>query len=347
MILIPAIRQRFFDNNGVPLAGGQLFTYQAGTTTPQVTYSNQTGTTNTNPVVLDSYGYCDIWIDPTKSYKFVLEDASSNVLWTVDNVNTTNPVNANLFYAGPLSGTSAVPTFRAIGNQDLPLTVQTKTANYTAQVGDGLILCSGAAFTVTLPAANAMTGQILRVKKTDAALANIITIARAGSDTIDTLTSTSLNSNQECVLLVSDGVSNWDIVSRTYSAAVTVYTPTFIGLGTVSGTSATWQRIPGGMQLYGTTTCGTVTGSGASFTWPTGPTAISSLTSPQQLVGNITKNTSVAASFTCLVAPSDTKVQIGVQDVSYGGYTPAAGNIVFASSDTFSWTATIPMTGWN
>jgi len=91
MILSPLIRQRFFDNNGVMLAGGQLFSYVAGTTTPQVTYSNQGGTTNTNPVILDAYGYADVWIDPSKSYKLVLEDANNNLLWTVDNVNGTSP----------------------------------------------------------------------------------------------------------------------------------------------------------------------------------------------------------------------------------------------------------------
>jgi len=86
MNLSPLLRQRFFDSNGVPLAGGQLFTYIAGTTTPQVSYSNQSGTTNTNPVVLDSSGYADVWLDPTLSYKFVLKDASGNLQWTVDNV---------------------------------------------------------------------------------------------------------------------------------------------------------------------------------------------------------------------------------------------------------------------
>jgi len=84
--LSPVFRQRFFDATGLPLSGGKLYTYQAGTTAPQDTFSNTTGTLNTNPVVLDSNGYCDIWIDPTVSYKFVLNDSLGNTLWTVDNV---------------------------------------------------------------------------------------------------------------------------------------------------------------------------------------------------------------------------------------------------------------------
>lgn len=109
MILSPLVKQRFFDANGVPLAGGQLFTYAAGTTTPQTTYSNQGGTTNTNPVVLDANGYADVWIDPTKSYKFVLEDALNNVLWTVDNVNGL-PTDGGLLTVNTLPQSTTVTT---------------------------------------------------------------------------------------------------------------------------------------------------------------------------------------------------------------------------------------------
>lgn len=88
MNLAPVIRQRFLDHaTGAPLAGGQLFSYQAGTSTPQATYSDQSGgTPNANPVILDSNGEANVWLDPTLSYKFILQDASNNVQWTVDNV---------------------------------------------------------------------------------------------------------------------------------------------------------------------------------------------------------------------------------------------------------------------
>lgn len=86
--LSPVFRQRFFDANGLPLTGGNLYTYVAGTTTPQDTFTNSAGTVNANPVVLDANGYADVWIDPTVSYKFVLEDSLGNLLWTVDNVSS-------------------------------------------------------------------------------------------------------------------------------------------------------------------------------------------------------------------------------------------------------------------
>ena len=34
---------QFFDNNGAPLSGGLIYTYLAGTTTPQATYTTSSG----------------------------------------------------------------------------------------------------------------------------------------------------------------------------------------------------------------------------------------------------------------------------------------------------------------
>lgn len=86
--LLPVLRQRFLDDNGAPLAGGFLYSYIAGTSTPQGTYQDVAGITpNSNPIVLDSDGYCSVYVDLLNSaYKFVLEDANNVVKWTVDNV---------------------------------------------------------------------------------------------------------------------------------------------------------------------------------------------------------------------------------------------------------------------
>lgn len=87
MNLTPVIKFREVDSNGDPLAGGLLYSYQAGTTTPQATYTDQGGgTANANPVVLDASGRADVWLDPTLSYKFVLKDSGGSTIWTVDDV---------------------------------------------------------------------------------------------------------------------------------------------------------------------------------------------------------------------------------------------------------------------
>lgn len=83
---IPFIRSWYADNNGRPLAGGKLWTYQAGTSTPKASFTSSLGTTpNTNPVILDSSGRASIYLEPG-SYKLVLMDKNDNVIWTEDNV---------------------------------------------------------------------------------------------------------------------------------------------------------------------------------------------------------------------------------------------------------------------
>jgi len=84
--LCPALQQQFVDANGNPLAGGQLYSYAAGTIVPLATYTDFTGlTANTNPIILNSEGYAPVWIG-NNSYKFALYDANNNLQFTVDNV---------------------------------------------------------------------------------------------------------------------------------------------------------------------------------------------------------------------------------------------------------------------
>lgn len=91
-VLSPSAKQQFFDNNGRPLVGGKLFTYAAGSSTKLATYTNSGGLTqNTNPVILDYRGECNLWIPPNVAYKYVLApstdtDPPANPIWSVDNV---------------------------------------------------------------------------------------------------------------------------------------------------------------------------------------------------------------------------------------------------------------------
>ncbi len=81
--------QQFFDDNGVPLAGGLIYTYQAGSSTPLVTYTDNGGTiANANPIVLDASGRTpqQIWLLTGFSYKFVLQNADAVLIQTLDNI---------------------------------------------------------------------------------------------------------------------------------------------------------------------------------------------------------------------------------------------------------------------
>lgn len=78
---------RAFDVNGEPLSGGLLYSYAAGTSTPQATYTTRAGDVpNANPVVLDANGEANVWTTPGIDYKFELRNSSGVVQWTVDNV---------------------------------------------------------------------------------------------------------------------------------------------------------------------------------------------------------------------------------------------------------------------
>lgn len=78
---------QFSNALGLPMSGGTLTSYLAGTTTPVTTYQDEALTSaNTNPIELDSRGECVIWLDSTKTYKFELRNALGVVQWTVDNI---------------------------------------------------------------------------------------------------------------------------------------------------------------------------------------------------------------------------------------------------------------------
>ena len=101
----PQPKLQFLDNNGVPLSGGKVYTYSAGTTTPLTTYTDFTGNTaNSNPVILDSRGECSIWLG-TSSYKFKLATSTDVEVWTVDNISVLTS-SANITFVE--SGTGAV-----------------------------------------------------------------------------------------------------------------------------------------------------------------------------------------------------------------------------------------------
>jgi hypothetical protein len=96
----PYPKFKAFDSNGAPLAGGLLYTYEIGTTTPKTTYSDyDLGTENENPVELDANGEADVFFNG--SIKFVLKDSDGNLLWTLDNISVeTVPQNLVAYIPG-------------------------------------------------------------------------------------------------------------------------------------------------------------------------------------------------------------------------------------------------------
>lgn len=96
-VLCPDLWQQFFNQTATgPAVGYQLFSYAAGTTTPQSTYTDATLTiANPNPILLNSVGQnppgLSIFLNNATAYKFVLAlptdtNPPQSPIATVDNV---------------------------------------------------------------------------------------------------------------------------------------------------------------------------------------------------------------------------------------------------------------------
>jgi hypothetical protein len=130
---------QFFTNSGIPLSGGKLYTYAAGTTTPAVTYTSSSGATpHTNPIILNSAGRVssgEVWLTQNVVYKFLLKDSSDVLIGTYDNVSGISDVTL------PISSSSV--TYLPAGTGAVLTTVQAKLRQYVSvkdfgAVGDGV-----------------------------------------------------------------------------------------------------------------------------------------------------------------------------------------------------------------
>lgn len=169
------------DNNGDVLAGGKLYTYDAGTSTPKATYTTSAGTiANANPIILDASGRADVWLG-SGAYKFVLKNSVDVTIKTVDNI------------AGEAVNAFVTDTFA------------TSVNTLISSVYRGTIINATAAITVTIDAA-ATLGENFYFSVINNGTGNVIIDPNA-SETINGATSLTLTPG-ESVLIVCDG-TNW------------------------------------------------------------------------------------------------------------------------------------------
>lgn len=148
--LMPLPKQHYTNNSGNPLAGGKVYTYSAGTTTPKLTYTDSAGTIpQANPIILNARGEPDSAIYWSGSYKVEVLDAFDNLIYTVDNY-TSDPFGISAFVLSLASsiGSSLVGFIQA-GAGAILRTVQDKlrervsVADFGA-VGDGVTVSTAA-----------------------------------------------------------------------------------------------------------------------------------------------------------------------------------------------------------
>lgn len=110
----PPPRLYFRNSAGGALSNGFVYTYVSGTSTPQSTFTDATGSTpNSNPVVLDAAGSAAIWLSSGLTYRFVIQTSGHVPLFTIDGIaglvptiagNGVNQVTAS----APLTSTGGV-----------------------------------------------------------------------------------------------------------------------------------------------------------------------------------------------------------------------------------------------
>lgn len=72
--------------DGKPLAGGKVYTYEAGTTTPKSTYTTMAGDVpNSNPVILDQNGKAKIFLGDG-SYRLQIKDSNDTLIDDIDQI---------------------------------------------------------------------------------------------------------------------------------------------------------------------------------------------------------------------------------------------------------------------
>ena len=128
---------QFFDNNGVPLVGGLLYTYLAGTSTPATTYTTASGNVaNSNPILLDAAGRPpnEIWLT-NSAYKFILQTSTGTQIWSMDNLFGLPSAGIESSATATAGQTVFTVSSYTVGNNSLKVYVngskQIVTLNYT------------------------------------------------------------------------------------------------------------------------------------------------------------------------------------------------------------------------
>ncbi len=105
MNLTPVITHQYLNDDGTPMVGGKLYFFYSGTETPLTTYQDEAGETeNTNPVILDARGECEVRLDTTEAYRVRLVRADDTEVWTRDNVSAAASALAVVTSVNDLTG---------------------------------------------------------------------------------------------------------------------------------------------------------------------------------------------------------------------------------------------------
>jgi hypothetical protein len=161
----------FLGVTGLPLSGGQLYSYQAGSSTPLATYTTVSGTiANANPIILGTDGRApnEIWLTFGYNYKFILQDSGGGTIATYDDIygilgtipaaSSTLPTGMILLWSGSIGsipagyllcdGTNSTPDLR---NRFIIGAGSSYSVNQTGGSADAVLVSHTHTATVTDP----------------------------------------------------------------------------------------------------------------------------------------------------------------------------------------------------
>lgn len=150
----------FLGVTGLPLSGGKLYSYQAGSSTPLATYTTVSGLiANANPIILGTDGRTpnEVWLTYGYNYKFILQDSAGGTIATYDDIygilgtipaaSSTLPSGMILLWSGSIGsipagyllcdGTSSTPDLR---NRFIIGAGSTYSVNQTGGSADSIVV---------------------------------------------------------------------------------------------------------------------------------------------------------------------------------------------------------------
>ena len=238
------------------------------------------------------------------------------------------------------------------------------TSTYSVLTTDQFLKlsASGGSFTATLHTAVGYAGKEIYLTRTDQTLANAVTIATTGGQTIGGASTVKLCTQYETIALVSDG-SNWLVSFRRIPNVLTAYTPTWgastsnpsIGDGTVSGL---WRRVGECIEaqievvMGSTTTYGTGT---YTFSLPSGlsiDTSKTLLDTSQTVLpgGGALFDSSGSAVYDLKPYYSSSTIRVRAWNAagSFTSQTDLTGTsvVTLAQSDAIRFIVSVPITNW-
>lgn len=252
---------------------------------------------------------------------------------------------------GPASSSDVIITLPAWTSTLRPVATTTaQTTTYAILSNDEFVsTTTGSGWTATLPTAVGVAGKTYTVNKTSSDV-NALTVATTSAQTIDGAATTTLNTQYESIIVISDG-ANWHIIDRKIPSTWTAFTPTGGWSSNVTYTGF-WRRVGTNMELqYAISATGATTGTLGTVNMPTGYTIATGSTVlsggyPYTSIGNI--RDAGSGNNLCVAFINDTN-SFTVQAIDTNAQLAAITATVpqtWANGDTLAFYISVPVTGW-